>query len=137
MHHLGSSPIARALGPSDLTLEPRPLCSTVVTRFSALIGLSDFPGRPTRVLTDRRLRELSPTHEEGSPVLTRPSFARMPSPLPRCPEAVPLSLTSRFGFGLLMFATRSTVTLPRFRGLLGRSLLVRACALTDPLKGTF
>jgi hypothetical protein len=38
------------------------------------MGLSDFHPRPARVLTDRRLRQLSPTHGEGSPVLTREPF---------------------------------------------------------------
>src|SRR5690348_6742806 len=131
------TPIARALAPSDRTLEPRPLCSAIVTRFNARMGLSDFPARPARVLTDRRLRELSPTHEEGSPVLTRQSFARMPSPLPRCPRAVPLSLTSRFGLGLLMFATRSTVTLPRFRGLLSVHYSLGPARSLIPSKGPF
>src|SRR5690242_1179720 len=37
---LGFSPIARALGPSDLTLEPRPLGSTIVTRFTATLWAS-------------------------------------------------------------------------------------------------
>jgi hypothetical protein len=134
---LGFSPIARALVPSDLTLEPRPLCSTVVTRFPALMGLSDFPTRPARVLTDRRLHRPLPTHEEGSPVLTRWSFARMPSPLPRCPKAVPLSLTSRLGFGLLLFATRSTVTLPLFRGLLSVHYSLGPARSLIPSKGPF
>jgi len=101
------------------------------------MGLSDFPARPARVLTDRRLRRPLPTHEEGSPVLTRQSFARMPSPLPRCPEAVPLSLTSRFSFGLLMFATRSTVTLPRFRGLLSVHYSLGPARSLIPSKGPF
>ena len=135
MRLLGSSPIARALVPSDLTLELRPLRSAIVTRFSARMGLSDFPARPTRVLTDRRLRRPLPAHEEGPPVLTRPSFARMPSPLPRCPKAVPLSLTSRLGFGLLMFATRSTVTLPRFRGLLSVHYSLGPARSLIPSKG--
>jgi hypothetical protein len=33
---LGFSPIARALVPSGLTLEPRPLRSTIITRFTAV-----------------------------------------------------------------------------------------------------
>jgi hypothetical protein len=70
-------------------------------------------------------------------VLTRQSFARMPSPLPRCPKAVPLSLTSRFGFGLLLFATRSTVTLPRFRGLLSVHCSLGPARSLIPSKGPF
>ena len=112
------SPIARALAPSDLTLELRPLRSTIVTRFTARIGLSDFHPRPARILTDRQLRGRSPAHDGGPPVLTRGSFAHMPSPLPRCSKAVRLSLSSRLSVSLLLFVTRSTVTLPLFRGLL-------------------
>jgi hypothetical protein len=37
---LGFSPIARALVPSDRTLDPRPLRSTIVTRFIATLWAS-------------------------------------------------------------------------------------------------
>jgi len=115
---LGFSPIARALAPSDLTLEPRPLRSTIVTRFTASMGLSDFHPRPDRVLTDCRLRELSPTHGDGSPVLTREPFARMSTSLPRRLDPVQVLLASRIDFGLRPFGADSAHALARFRGLL-------------------
>ena len=70
-------------------------------------------------------------------MLTHWSFARMPSPLPRCPKAVPLSLSSRLGFGLLLFATRSTVTLPLFRGLLSVHYSLGPARSLIPSKGPF
>jgi hypothetical protein len=112
------SPIARALAPSDLTLEPRPLRSTIVTRFTARMGPSDFHPRPARILTDGRLRELSPTHGDGSPVLTRESFARMSTSLPRRLGPMRMLLTSRTNFGLRPFGAGSAHALAHFRGLL-------------------
>ena len=101
------------------------------------MGLSDFHPRPARILTDRRLRGRSPAHEGGSPVLTRGSFTHMPSPLPRCSKAVPLSLTSRLGCGLLLFVTRSTVTLPLFRALLSVHCSLGPARSLIPSKGPF
>jgi hypothetical protein len=108
---LGFSPIARALVPLGLTLEPRPLCSTVVTRFHAPIGLSDFPSRPAQILTDRRLPGLLPRHGKGSPVLTRESLARMSTSLPRRLGPVLLLLASRTNGGLRPFIAGSALTL--------------------------
>jgi hypothetical protein len=115
---LGFSPIARALVPSDLTLEPRPLRSTIVTRFHARMGLSDFHPRPARVLADRRLRGPSPAHGKGSPVLTRESLARMSTPLPRRLGPVRSLLASRTNGGLRPFIAGSAHALALFRGLL-------------------
>ena len=56
-------------------------------------------------------------------MLTHLSFAHMPSPIPRCPSAVLLSLAFRRDGGLRSFRTSSAFTLP-FSRLARRSLLL-------------
>src|SRR5690349_1990819 len=98
------------------------------------MGLSDFHPRPARVLTDRRLRELSPTHGDGSPVLTREPFARMSTSLPRRLGPMRMLLTSRTNFGLRPFGAGSAHALARFRGLRGRSLIFRPARSLIPFR---
>src|SRR5437868_11439194 len=101
------------------------------------MGLSDFHPRPARVLTDRRLRELSPTHGDGSPVLTREPLARMSTSLPRRLGPVLMLLASRTNFGLRPFGAGSAHALARFRGLRGRSLMFQPACSLIPSKGPF
>jgi hypothetical protein len=64
-------------------------------------------------------------------MLTLPSFAHMPAPIPRCFCAVLLLLSSRTDGGLRRFRIGSTVTLPVSR-LARRSIFILACVLADP-----
>ena len=109
--------------------EPRSLRFTISTRFRATTDLSvtrDDPAYPSRAsswgLSHRRL---------GLPVLTLPSFAHMPAPIPRCFRSVFLLLTSRTDGGLCLIRTSSAVTLPVSR-LARRSIFILACVLADP-----
>ena len=109
--------------------ELRPLCSTIVTRFTATTGLSATradPACPSRAsgwgLSPRLL---------GLPVLPLPSFAHMPAPIPRCFCLVLLLLASQSDGGLRLFRTGSAVTLPVSR-LARRSIFILACVLADP-----
>jgi hypothetical protein len=130
-------PIARALAPSDLTLEPRPLRSTIVTRFTASMGLSDFPPSPG---SDPR----------GSPVTW--ALARARRWISRvdawvlCAHAIATTPVLQSGAPIARFPLwlRSSLVCHQIDShiaplsrLTQRSLLVIACALTDPLKGTF
>jgi hypothetical protein len=128
------TPIARALVPSGLTLELRPLRSTIVTRFNANIGLSDFHPRPARILTDRQLRELLPAHGDGSPVLTREPMARMSTSLPRRLGPVRVLLTSRTNGGLRPFIAGSALALAVSRPARRSLMFQPACSLT-PFRG--
>jgi hypothetical protein len=67
----------------------------------------------------------------GLPVLTFPSFAHMPAPIPRCFCSVLLLLTSQTDGGLRLIRTGSAVTLPVSR-LARRSIFILACVLADP-----
>ena len=95
------------------------------------MGLSDFHPRPARALAGRRLRRLSPTHEDGSPVLTRESLARMSTPLPRRLGPVLLLLASRTNSGLRPFIAGSALTLAVSRPA-RRSLMFSTCVLAGP-----
>src|SRR5262249_9136588 len=70
-----------ALAASSVALELRSLCSSIVTRLFATMDLSVTPRGLLRILADLQLR-LSP-RPAGLPVLTRCSFAPIPSPIPR------------------------------------------------------
>jgi hypothetical protein len=107
----------------------RPLRSTIITRFDATTSLSATqgdPACPSRAsgwgLSPRRL---------GLPVLTLPSFAHMPAPIPRCSCLVLLLLASQADSGLRLIRTGSAVTLPVSR-LARRSVFILACVLVDP-----
>jgi len=113
--------------PSDS--EPRSLRSAIITRFGATIDLSATradPACPSRDsswgFAPRRL---------GLPVLTLPSFAHMPAPIPRCSCLVLLLLASQTDGGLRHFRTGSAATLPISR-LARRSIFILACVLADP-----
>src|ERR1700676_2416039 len=107
----------------------RPLRSTIITRFDATTDLSATRGGP--VCPSRASGwGLSPRHL-GLPVLTLPSFAHMPAPIPRCSCFVVLLLASQADGGLRLFRTGSAVTLPVSR-LTRRSIFILACVLTDP-----
>jgi len=100
------------------------------------MGLSDFHPRPARILTDRRLRELSPTHGNGSPVLTRESLARMSTSLPRRLGPVRSLLASRPNGGLRPFIAGSALTLAVSRPARRSLMFQPACSLA-PLSGPF
>jgi hypothetical protein len=107
----------------------RPLRSTIITRFDATTDLSATRGGP--VCPSRASGwGLSPRHL-GLPVLTLPSFAHMPAPIPRCSCLVLLLLASQADGGLRLFRTGSAVTLPVSR-LARRSIFILACVLADP-----
>ena len=98
------------------------------------MGLSDFHPRPARILADRRLRELSPAHGDGSPVLTREPFARMSTPLPRRLGPVHMSLASRTNFGLRPFGAGSAHALAVSRPA-RRSLMFQPARSLTPFRG--
>src|SRR5689334_25060512 len=98
------------------------------------MGLSDFHPRPARVLTDRRLRGLSPARGYGSPVLTRESLARMSTSLPRWLDPVPLLLASRTNGGLRPFIAGSALALAVSRPA-RRSLLFQPARSLAPVRG--
>ena len=102
----------------------------------ATMGLSDFHPRPVRVLTDHRLPGLLPLHEEGSPVLTRESFARMSTSLPRRLGPVRMLLASWTNGGLRPFIAGSALTLAVSRPA-RRSLMFQPACSLSPLSGTF
>ena len=90
---------------------------------------SDFHPRPARILTDRPLRELSPTHGDGSPVLTREPFARMSTSLPRRLGPVHALLASRTDGGLRPFIAGSALTLAVSRPARRSLMFQPACSL--------
>ena len=109
--------------------ELRPLRSTIITRFNATTGRSATQGNP--VYPSRASGwGLSPRRLE-LPVLTLPSFAHMPAPIPRCSCSVLSLLASQADGGLRLFRTGSAVTLPVSR-LARRSIFILACVLVDP-----
>ena len=109
--------------------ELRPLRSTIITRFNATTGRSATQGNP--VYPSRASGwGLSPRRLE-LPVLTLPSFAHMPAPIPRCSCSVLSLLASQADGGLRLFRTGSAVTLPVSR-LARRSIFILACVLADP-----
>ena len=129
---LGSSPIARALAPSDLTLELRSLRSTIITRFLATADLSATrrgPAWSSRIagweLASRRV---------GLPMLMRFSFARMSTPLPRRLDPVRLLLASRTNGGLRPFIAGSALTLAVSRPARRSLMFQPACSLA-PFRG--
>ena len=129
---LGSSPIARALAPSDLILELRSLRSTVITRFNATADLSATrrgPAWSSRLagweLASRRV---------GLPMLTRFSLARMSTPLPRQPDPVLALLASRVSGGLRPSLAGSTLALTVSRPARRSLMFQPACSLA-PFRG--
>ena len=129
---LGSSPIARALAPSDLTLELRSLRSTIITRFITIADLSATrrgPAWSSRIagweLTPRRV---------GLPMLMRSSFARMSTSLPRRPDPVLVLLTSSVSGGLRPSLAGSTLALTVSRPARRSLMFQPACSLT-PFRG--
>ena len=129
---LGSSPLARALAPSDLTLELRSLRSTIITRFIAIADLSATRRGPA---WSSRLAgwELTSRHV-GLPMLTRFSLARMSAPLPRRPGPVLVLLASRVSNGLRPSLAGSTLALT-FSRPARRSLMFQPACSLAPFRG--
>jgi hypothetical protein len=123
------SPVNKIM-PICLTEHLRSLCSTIITRFLAPMGLSDFHPRPTRALAGRQLPRLWPAHGGGSPVLTREPLARMSTPLPRRLGPVRLLLTSGTNGGLRPFIAGSALTLAVSRPARRSLIFQPACSLT-------
>ena len=121
---------------SNVALELRSLRSTIITRFTATMDLSDSQLSPAPILTDRRLLWLAPPHCAGSPVLTPLSFARIPPPLPRSSRKMLATLSSLPDFGLRFAPTISTGTLG-FSRLARRSVFIVVCTLADSLYEPF
>src|SRR5689334_19479085 len=65
-------------------------------------------------------------------MLTRGSFARIPSPIPRCPQPARLMLACRSDVGLRLFRTGSAATLPVSRLAQCSCSLGSACSLIPP-----
>jgi hypothetical protein len=121
---------------SHVALEPRSLCSTIITRFIATMDLSDSRRSPALILADRWLLWPVPQHCVGSPMLTPLSFAHIPPPLPRSSRKMLATLSSLPDFGLRFAPTFSTGTLG-FSRLARRSIFIVVCTLADSLKRTF
>jgi hypothetical protein len=118
----------RAFAPFHAILEPRPLGSAVVSRFIATTGLSATRCGP--VSPSRASGWALAAHRLGFPVLTRLSFAHMPSPIPRRSCPVRLSLAFRSDCGLRCTLTSSASAL-NFSRLARRLLMLwPLCSLT-------
>jgi hypothetical protein len=70
-------------------------------------------------------------------VLTHSPFARIPSPIPRCPRPVRSMLASRSDDGLRLFRTGSAATLPFSRLAQCSCSLGSACSLIPPKRDLF
>ena len=130
----GIGSISQPLRTSFLTLNqgpfaPRSLLASTLQRTSP----PPEPARP--VPRGLPVGGLSP-RSLGLPVLTLPSFAHMPAPIPRCFCLVLLLLASQSDGGLRLIRTGSAVTLPVSR-LARHSIFILACMLVDPLSGSF
>ena len=121
---------------SNVALELRSLRSTIITRFSTTMDLSDSQCSPALILADRRLQRLAPPHCLGSPVLTPLSFTHIPPPLPRSSRKMLTTLSSLPDCGLRFAPTISTGTLG-FSRLARRSIFIVVCTLADSLTRTF